>query len=406
MKRLAPGARGGLGRPAPAAQNSSQSVSGKPVVALVTDAIAPYHRGGKEQRYQELAIRLRDYADVHVYTMNWWGGPRTTCRGGVWYHAICPRVPLYRGERRSITEAVIFALACFRLLFARFDVLEADHMPYLQLFPLKLVAIVRRKRLVVTWHEVWDLSQWRNYIGTAGILSWCLEQLAMHLPDCIIAASTHTAEALSRRDPRAPVVVAPNGVDLDLIDEVAPAEDPVEIVSVGRLLAHKRFDLLLECVAIFAQRGTPVRCRIIGDGQERAALAQRTRELGVEHLVELRHDVDTSEELISLIKAARVFAFPSEREGFGIAALEAIACGIPVVTTTAPHNLARHLVARSVRGIVCEPTASALADAVSHALRALDPTGEPEEWIREFDWTAMSARIAGALGAQLPLRWP
>lgn len=46
---------------------------------MVTDAIAPYHHGGKEQRYDELAARLTQYADVHVYTMRWWrSGPRTT----------------------------------------------------------------------------------------------------------------------------------------------------------------------------------------------------------------------------------------------------------------------------------------------------------------------------------------
>ncbi len=102
-------------------------------IALVTDAIAPYHRGGKEQRYRELVARLAHDADVHVYTMKWWDGPRVRREGAVTYHAISPRLPLYSGSRRSIRQAVVFALCCLRLLFARFDVLEADHMPYIQL---------------------------------------------------------------------------------------------------------------------------------------------------------------------------------------------------------------------------------------------------------------------------------
>ena len=42
----------------------------RPVIAMVTDAIHPYHRGGKEMRYHELSRRLADYAEVHIYTMN------------------------------------------------------------------------------------------------------------------------------------------------------------------------------------------------------------------------------------------------------------------------------------------------------------------------------------------------
>jgi len=44
------------------------------------------------------------------------------------------------------------------------------------------------------------------------------------------------------------------------------------------------------------------------------------------------------------MKAAKVFALPSAREGFGIAALEALACGIPVVTVDHPSNAARDLI--------------------------------------------------------------
>ena len=165
-------------------------------IALVTDAIGPYHHGGKEQRYLQLAPRLAAKADVHVYTMKWWQGPRVRRHDGVTYHAISPRIALYAGTRRSIVEAVVFALCCLRLVTARFDVLEADHMPYIPLFTLKLVAVVRRRRLVVTWHECWGPNYWRTYLGLAGRFGWMLESLAMRLPDTIIAASPQTGARL------------------------------------------------------------------------------------------------------------------------------------------------------------------------------------------------------------------
>lgn len=381
----------------------------RPVVAIVTDAIGPYHRGGKEQRYQAIIPRLAERLDVHVYTMHWWSGPRTVTRDGATYHAICGHRPLYQGGRRSVAQALVFALSCLKLLWARFDVLEADHVPYLQLFVLKFVAAIRGRRLVVSWNEVWDRRQWRAYLGPAGTLAWRVERLAMRLPDCIIAISPETGERLRARVRDKPVIVAAPGIDLDEAQQVAPAEDAVDIVSVGRLLPHKRFDLLLDCLALLADRGLPLRCRIIGDGPQRQELESQVRRLGIEDQVEFRAGVP-SDELLSYVKASRLFVFPSEREGFGIAVLEAIACGIPVITTSAPHNLAQHLVSRSARGIVCAPAVSALADAVETALKAApaptagvlgETTSLVDDWIREYDWGTVAATIALALAPTL-----
>jgi glycosyltransferase involved in cell wall biosynthesis len=369
-----------------------------PVVAFVTDAIFPYHRGGKEIRYHEVARRLAERASVHVYTMNWWGGSASRRDGDVTYHAISPLLRLYSGERRSIRQAVIFAICCLRLLFRRFDVIEADHMPYIQLFPLRLVASLRRKRLIVTWHETWGPVYWREYLGCAGRVGWWLERFAMRLPDSIIAASAETADRLSAwLGPDARVTVAPNGVDLELIAAAEAAPERADLVAVGRLLDHKRIDRLIDAVALLRASGTEVSCRVIGDGPERAALHRQAEELGVQDLVEFRHDVDGQTELFSLLKAARVFVFPSEREGFGIAVLEALACGLPVVTTSAPDNLARHLVEGSSRGLVCEPDAASIAAAVTSTLGASGERESLEAWLSEFHWGTVTERIAAVV---------
>lgn len=378
----------------------SRAGNRRTIVAIVTDAVAPYHRGGKEQWYQGMAPRLNRYADVHVYTMKWWKGPSTVHHDGVPYHAISKHMSLYGQERRSIGQAVGFALSCFRLLRADFDVLVADHMPYLQLFPLKFVALARRRPLVVIWHEVWSFQQWRAYLGIGGTVAWCLERLAKRLPDYVISTSSHTAEKLATQIRRAPVIVAAGGVDFDRARRAEAADESVDVVSVGRLLAHKRFDLLLDCVALLADRTQPITCRIIGDGPERPALRRQAERLGIDHLVEFRPGVG-DDELLPLVKAGRLFVFPSEREGFGIAALEAIACGIPVITTSAEHNHARHLVPRSAHGVVCEPTAPALAAAVDSAL-AQDPRRTQEawlddHWVRQYDWGTLATNIAVAL---------
>jgi glycosyltransferase involved in cell wall biosynthesis len=376
-------------------------MSQRHVVALVCDVIYPYSHGGREIRYQELLPRLAERAEVHVYTMHWWDGPAVYSDGGVTYHAISRLRPLYTKNRRSIRQALCFGLASLRLLRCHFDVLEADHIPYFQVFVLRMVATLKRKPFTVTWHEVWSRSYWREYLGRLGWVAWSIEWLAMRLPDRIIAASPETATRLrTTLGGRTSIITVPNGIDLSTIRSACPDAEITDLVAVGRLLDHKRVDMLLDVVALLHARGTPVTCRIIGDGPERPALEERARTLGIPDAVDFRPDVCEQKELYALVKAARVFVSLSAREGFGIAVLEAIACGIPVLTTTAPDNLAQHLAARYSRGVVCRPETEAVTDAVRELLAEADwPSGEEigtDSWVADYDWNAMTDLVAGA----------
>jgi len=370
----------------------------RPIVALVCDVISPYSRGGREIRYQELLPRLAQHAEMHVYTMRWWDGPPSYTHDGSTYHAISKLLPLYTNNRRSLRQALHFGLACLRLLRCDFDVIEADHIPYLQVFVLRLVATLKCKPFVVTWHEVWSRAAWCQYLGWTGSIAWLAERLAMRLPDHIIAASSPTAERLSRILPRhLQVTTVPNGIDLNLIREVSAAEEITDLVVVGRLIEHKRIDMLLTALANLQAGGIHPTCRIIGYGPAGPALEERARDLGIASVVEFRDNVEDQKELYSLVKAAKIFVSPSVREGFGLAILEAIACGIPVLTTSAPDNLAQHLVARYSRGRVCKPTLEdltaairdMLADTALHAYEECDT----DSWVAEYDWSTMVNRI-------------
>ena len=378
----------------------------RPIVALVCEVVYPYSHGGREIRNQELLPRLAQHVEMHVYTMHWWDGPPSYSDSGVTYHAISPLLSLYRNNRRSIRQALCFGLASLRLLRCHFDMLETDQIPYLQLFVLRLVATLKRKPFIVTWHEVWSRAYWRQYLGWAGWIAWLTERLAMRLPDHIIAASPQTAERLTRSLRRhTQVTTVPNGIDLDVIHEVSAATEITDLVVVGRLIEHKRVDMLLDALASLRTRGMRLTCRIIGDGPAREALEKRARDLGIADAVEFRDDVKNQKELYSLVKAARVFVSPSVREGFGLAVLEAIACGIPVLTTSAPDNLAQHLVARYSRGTVCEPTPEAVTTAIRGLVVSADPgireDAETDSWAAEYDWSAMADRIQEAYVRQV-----
>jgi glycosyltransferase involved in cell wall biosynthesis len=311
---------------------------------------------------------------------------------------------MYSGERRSYREALFFALACLRLLRFRFDALDADQFPNFHIFTLRLVTWLKRRRLTVTWHEVWGPAYWREYLGWLGRVGWVVEWLAMRIPDQLIAASPQTATRLREiLGDRASISVVPNGIDLEGIRNSGPDSARVDLVTVGRLLPHKNVEKLLESVALLHAAGLPVTCRVIGDGPQHAALLARARELRIDHAVDFRTDVWEQKDVYGLMKAARVAVFPTAREGFGIAVLEAIACGLPVVTTSAPDNLARYLVQRSESGVVCDPTAEAVAAAVRRLLadgidRPVDRPRAQEGWLTEHGWDAAADRVAQVLG--------
>ena len=227
----------------------------------------------------------------------------------------------------------------------------------------------------------------------------------MRLPDQLIAASDQTAARLRAiLGDRASISVVPNGIDLDGIRNSYPDAGqgrPRHHRPVPAAQEHRTFcSTAWRCYTL---SGLPVTCRIIGDGPLREALHAQAQRLGIEAAVDFRHDVWEQKDVYALMKAARVAVFPTTREGFGIAVLEAIACGLPVVTTSAPDNLAQYLVARSSAGVVCAPTATAIADALRTLLRQLDERSAEmpavqDAWLADHSWDAAADRVAKVLG--------
>jgi glycosyltransferase involved in cell wall biosynthesis len=100
------------------------------------------------------------------------------------------------------------------------------------------------------------------------------------------------------------------------------------------------------------------------------------------------------------MKAANAFVTQSTREGFAIAVLETLTCGLPEVTTS-PDNLAQHLAVRSSHSIVCDPSAPGVAAAVKQMLaesgvRSNDDDGIDESWLAEYRWETAAGRVAEA----------
>jgi glycosyltransferase involved in cell wall biosynthesis len=101
-----------------------------------------------------------------------------------------------------------------------------------------------------------------------------------------------------------------------------------DLVTVGALEARKNLPYLLEVLAVAARRGRRYSLTVIGDGPDRATLQSRARELGVAGQVRfLGYQRDPR----ALVAAHRLYCHTATMESFGIALLEAMAEGVPVV---------------------------------------------------------------------------
>jgi N-acetyl-alpha-D-glucosaminyl L-malate synthase BshA len=74
----------------------------------------------------------------------------------------------------------------------------------------------------------------------------------------------------------------------------------------------------------------PARLILVGDGPELATAQQMSRDLGIADLVDA---VGAQEEVVPLLSIADLFLLPSTQESFGLAALEAMACEVPVIAS-------------------------------------------------------------------------
>ncbi len=163
------------------------------------------------------------------------------------------------------------------------------------------------------------------------------------------------------------------------------------VLAVGGIEPRKGSLELLEAYTLLAADRPDVRLVIAGgetlfDYREyRARWEQRARELGV--TPEVLGPVPEPD-LPSLVAAAGVFAFPSTREGFGLAAMEALAAGVPVVASDLP-------VLREVLGGAARFAASApgFATALGDALGRPDPArrGAGREVAARYTWPAAAA---------------
>jgi glycosyltransferase involved in cell wall biosynthesis len=212
------------------------------------------------------------------------------------------------------------------------------------------------------------------------------------------------------------VRVVPPGIDLERLrpDDAARAAARAAlgvapgwplILTARRLVRRVGIDILLEAFAILRGKGVAFSAIIAGDGAQRVALEGLCAALGLDAQVAF-HGRMSDAELVERYRAADVFALPTRSlEGFGLATLEALACGTPVVATdvgATPELLGAvggGLLSRAEPAHLAERLMQALADPVAMRCAASEASRRVHE---RYTWAARAGELDQVYSELLP----
>jgi glycosyltransferase involved in cell wall biosynthesis len=302
---------------------------------------------------------------------------------------------------RAAGSSPLSRIRSLRTLYSReaIDLLHLHSPTVGGQFAAALAARLAGVRVVVaTYHQV--------QMETAGARARAINYLAhSHLISQTVAVSGGVRQSLVRRAglPTRRVQVIHNGIEapLPVQDAETPGIPPrrpgeVRLGYFGRLSPEKGLRVVLEAMADLTARTPGVRLLIAGDGPQRAELTALCARLGLADCVSFlgfRPDARAIMTRVDVVVHAPLY------EGFGLAVLEAMAAGRPVVVTDAPGGLSEIVSADENGLVVPAESPGALADALQRLVQ--DPAARhrlgkhgAERFQEGFTAARMAASVA------------
>lgn len=376
-----------------------------------------HHRAGGSERYAwEFAIALRDAgADVEFLTARDRGQSHAADHDGI-------RV------RRVGATYTFYAAALLRLLGTRLRGRAPDLVVDMDCgIPVFTPAVLsRRTPVVVVVHHVHQdqflLTMRRPVADLGRLLERRVMPWAYRRSTTVAVSDSTVAEMRERLGWRGDVRVLHNGNDPAPEAAAGTGLDPAphRVVVLGRVVAHKRVDLVVRALAEVRRRRPGVTLDVVGTGDELARLRDTVAELRLDEPVTL-HGFLPEAEKSRVLSQAVLHVSASDAEGWGQVVLEAAAHGVPTLARDVPglrdsirDGETGWLLAEPADGQAPGPEASG-ADLVARLaegiVTALDQLSDPvargriveqcRAWAAEFSWERMRREAVDTVTAAL-----
>ncbi len=174
--------------------------------------------------------------------------------------------------------------------------------------------------------------------GLAGRINWALCQMLYPRADCVASVSTGAARECARllRLPASRSITLYDPINTSLAASAAAGARPAHaIAAVGRLVGLKRFPDLIDAFSRVAPDFPGLQLRLVGGGPEQSRLERRAAATGVSARIRF---LGQSAEPAAAMAGCAVFVSTSETEGFGMAIVEALAAGVPVIASDCAYG--------------------------------------------------------------------
>jgi len=236
------------------------------------------------------------------------------------------------GPKGTVGRLALVQITCGLLEREKIDIVDGNYADYGAVVAY-LVSKIHKIKYIVTCHGS-DIVEVEDTVfrvlpeGQRQVVNNALENAA-----CIIAPSHSLANEIKKYCSEKKITIVHNAIDLN---QFKPSTKTIfnrkTVLSVGLLVEGKGYEYLLKAIKKILEKSKDVDFLIIGEGLEETKLRRLAEELKISGNVIFRGFVP-NEELSKYYSSSVFFALATLREGFGIVFTEAMACGVPVVST-------------------------------------------------------------------------
>lgn len=297
------------------------------------------------------------------------------------------------------------SLPVIALLFVReeFDVVVENMTPYPTL--TVLLAKLFDIPIVAVQHEFHGRDCLEMYDPLTGRIQLIVQNILRLVEyDAIVVPVGYTKRKLREYGVVTDQIdVVPNGIDFAAYSHSESEREDSRLVTVGRLCKRKGQDDLLRAFARLHDERPETHLDIVGKGPQRDQLAQLASRLGITDAVTF-HGFVSHEEKVRLLNQAELFVFASKQEGFGLALLEAMAAGLPVVARKLP--VYEEFFEDGQHGRLLEPFQTKFPEVVEDLLlneaERVAMRNQNHATAEQFDWSQTAEGMASVINSVVP----